>query len=119
MAMGALAATLLGINNLRDREGDARANKRTLAVRLGARGARALIAGWLALALAAPSLAVAFGALPAGCLAVWLTLPAMAWLWRAVSRAHGRAFNPLLMQVSLLQLALAMSLAVPLWFGRR
>ncbi|MEB2346831.1 MAG: 1,4-dihydroxy-2-naphthoate polyprenyltransferase [Deltaproteobacteria bacterium] len=38
--LGLLATAILAINNLRDREGDARAGKRTLAVRLGARRAR-------------------------------------------------------------------------------
>jgi 1,4-dihydroxy-2-naphthoate polyprenyltransferase len=40
---GFLAMTLLAVNNLRDREGDARVNKRTLAVRFGAGFARAEI----------------------------------------------------------------------------
>jgi 1,4-dihydroxy-2-naphthoate octaprenyltransferase len=40
---GCLAMTLLAVNNLRDRVGDARARKRTLAVRFGARFARAQI----------------------------------------------------------------------------
>lgn len=48
---GALAVALLAINNLRDRAGDARANKRTLAVRFGAAFARAEIV--LAVAVAA------------------------------------------------------------------
>lgn len=42
--IGLLATTLIAINNLRDREGDIRANKRTLAVRLGVKLARAEIA---------------------------------------------------------------------------
>lgn len=40
---GCLAMTLLAVNNLRDRVGDARVNKRTLAVRFGAGFARAEI----------------------------------------------------------------------------
>ena len=35
LAVGALSTVLLAVNNLRDREGDARSNKRTLVVRLG------------------------------------------------------------------------------------
>ncbi|MBL9119454.1 MAG: 1,4-dihydroxy-2-naphthoate polyprenyltransferase [Phycisphaerae bacterium] len=51
---GCLAMTLLAVNNLRDREGDARANKRTLAVRFGAGFARAEIVLSVAIAAAVP-----------------------------------------------------------------
>ncbi len=57
---GALARAILVVNNLRDRDGDARAGKRTLAVRLGRRGALVEYAILLALAYAVPAgLAVA------------------------------------------------------------
>jgi 1,4-dihydroxy-2-naphthoate octaprenyltransferase len=64
--IGLLAVTLIAINNLRDREGDAAVGKRTLAVRLGVRGAKLELAAvtlapflggigwwWLGLRLAA------------------------------------------------------------------
>lgn len=44
LAAGLLSTGLLAVNNLRDREGDARSRKRTLAVRFGDRFARAEIA---------------------------------------------------------------------------
>lgn len=52
---GCLAMTLLAVNNLRDREGDARAGKRTLAVRFGAGFAKAEIVGSVLAAAAVPA----------------------------------------------------------------
>ncbi len=52
---GALSSAVLVVNNLRDRETDARAGKRTLAVRLGVRASRVEYAGLLLLAAAAPA----------------------------------------------------------------
>jgi 1,4-dihydroxy-2-naphthoate octaprenyltransferase len=49
LQVGALAVVLIAINNLRDRETDAVVNKRTLAVRLGERGAKLEIAALLML----------------------------------------------------------------------
>ncbi len=40
LQIGSLATVLIAINNLRDREGDEKVHKRTLAVRLGPQGAR-------------------------------------------------------------------------------
>jgi 1,4-dihydroxy-2-naphthoate polyprenyltransferase len=58
--VGALVTAILVVNNLRDRETDARAGKRTLAVRLGVRGTRAEYVGLVAAALLAPLAGVAF-----------------------------------------------------------
>lgn len=63
-AMGFLACAILAINNLRDISTDARAGKRTLAVRLGRRGTRTLIAGFLFGALVIPVLAGGLGWVP-------------------------------------------------------
>jgi 1,4-dihydroxy-2-naphthoate octaprenyltransferase len=60
VAVGLLACALLLVNNIRDRVTDATAGKRTLAVRLGDRPARALYAGCVAGAFTAvAALAVA------------------------------------------------------------
>jgi len=53
--VGALATAVLVVNNLRDVDTDRRAGKRTLAVRLGRRGARIEYALLLALAYAVPA----------------------------------------------------------------
>jgi 1,4-dihydroxy-2-naphthoate polyprenyltransferase len=94
--VGALAAAILVVNNLRDRETDARAGKRTLAVRLGDRGTRleyvllltaayAVTAG-LYLLLEKPLLLLPLASLP---LAAWL----ISRLWR---EHDPRRLNPLL-----------------------
>jgi 1,4-dihydroxy-2-naphthoate octaprenyltransferase len=57
--VGALSTAILVVNNLRDIETDARAGKRTLAVRLGAGGSRIEYAGLLATAAAVPVAGVA------------------------------------------------------------
>ena len=53
LVVGLPACAVLLVNNIRDREGDAVAGKRTIAVRLGDRPARALYVGCLAGALVA------------------------------------------------------------------
>jgi 1,4-dihydroxy-2-naphthoate octaprenyltransferase len=86
--VGLLATAILVVNNLRDIETDARAGKRTLAVRLGRRGARL---EWLGLVGGAYLVALlpwlTGGATPLVALA-WLSLP-LAWrLWRIVGRVE-------------------------------
>jgi 1,4-dihydroxy-2-naphthoate octaprenyltransferase len=94
--VGALITAILVVNNLRDIETDARAGKRTLAVRLGRRGALAEYALLLAAAYAVPVGLVAAGRLSASALVPILSAPLAFALWRRVSRATGRALNPAL-----------------------
>ncbi|HKE18783.1 MAG TPA: 1,4-dihydroxy-2-naphthoate polyprenyltransferase [Kofleriaceae bacterium] len=102
--VGALATAILVVNNLRDRAGDAAAGKRTLAVRLGARGARLEYAGLLAAAYAAPiALAIARGAPLLA--APLVTLPWGVRLGRAIWRRDGAALNPCLPATARLLLA--------------
>jgi 1,4-dihydroxy-2-naphthoate polyprenyltransferase len=63
-ATGALACAILAINNLRDIETDASANKRTLAVRIGRGRTRVLVGVCFAAALIAPFIASAAGWVP-------------------------------------------------------
>ena len=66
--VGALATAIIVVNNLRDREQDARSGKRTLAVRLGRRGALAEYALLLVVAYVVPiALAVSGAALVDAC----------------------------------------------------
>jgi 1,4-dihydroxy-2-naphthoate octaprenyltransferase len=91
--VGAIATAVLVVNNVRDRDTDAKAGKRTLAVRLGRRAGVVEYAGLLAIAYAAPVVAlVAFGRSP-WILLPWASLPIAARLVRTVSSTTGKALN--------------------------
>src|ERR671938_917286 len=70
--VGLLAASILLVNNIRDLETDRRAGKRTLAVRLGPRRARALFAYAVLAAYVTAPLPWLLGSLSAWLLAPWL-----------------------------------------------
>jgi 1,4-dihydroxy-2-naphthoate polyprenyltransferase len=77
IGVGALSTALLVVNNLRDIETDARAGKRTLAVRLGRAGTRAEYVLLLAVAALVP---------PAGALVLgWPATVLVAWAVAALS----------------------------------
>lgn len=84
--MGAIASSVLLLNNIRDAETDRAAGKATLSVRLGRKWSRALVAALLAAAFATPVAVAAAGL--AGPL-VLLPLAALP-LGAAVLRASGR-----------------------------
>ena len=117
--VGALATAILVVNNLRDRAGDALAGKRTLAVRLGARGARLEYAALVAVAHAVPA-----------ALALWRREPLLAapivtapWAVRLVSsvwRRDGAALNPCLPATARLLLvhSLVWAIAIAVAGGR-
>lgn len=91
--VGLLSAVLISINNLRDRAEDETTGKRTLAVRLGPRGARLLV--WLEIKTAALlGLAwFAFGLplLGLATLPVWSLGTRIGWV--VLTRADGRELN--------------------------
>jgi len=74
-ALGSLSTALLVVNNLRDIDTDARAGKRTLAVRIGPEGTKAEYVALLLVALAAPAVGVTLLGWPAAALASLLALP--------------------------------------------
>lgn len=115
---GFLSTAILVVNNLRDRETDARAGKRTLAVRFGRSFA---VTEYAALVLL-PFLATAALALqlrsPWPLLAL-ARLPAALSLVRAVRASEGRALNPLLGATAKLLLTWSMLLALGLVLAAR
>jgi 1,4-dihydroxy-2-naphthoate octaprenyltransferase len=73
--LGALSTGILVVNNLRDIETDARANKRTLAVRLGPTGTKVEYLIMLAVAAAVPVLGVVRFGWPTAALAALACVP--------------------------------------------
>ena len=112
VSVGALATAVLVVNNLRDLAGDARAGKRTLAVRIGARATRWLYAALLASALLAPVVCSAAFARPA-LLATLLAAPWAFALARVVGAgASGAALNEVLARTAGLALVHALLCAL-------
>lgn len=109
--VGALATAILVVNNLRDRETDQVAGKRTLAVRFGRRAAIAEYALLVASAYAVPVALYASGRGGALVLLPLLSAPLAGWLVRRVATETGRALNPTLARTAQLLLLHGMLLA--------
>jgi 1,4-dihydroxy-2-naphthoate octaprenyltransferase len=91
--LGALATAILVVNNVRDFEGDARAGKRTLVVRLGRKGG---VGEYVLLLLAAYGTPIAM--LLTGSNGPWVCLPLLTVPWavrlfRSVARDRGTVLN--------------------------
>ncbi|HMJ15237.1 MAG TPA: 1,4-dihydroxy-2-naphthoate polyprenyltransferase [Polyangiaceae bacterium] len=91
--VGALATNILVVNNVRDRETDVRAGKRTLAVRFGRKAGIAQYAVLLGLSYLVPASLVLSGRLALTVLLPLLTLPAGILLLRNLMRDHGAPLN--------------------------
>lgn len=118
VAAGALSTAILVVNNVRDRETDREAGKRTLAVILGYRWSRVEFVGLLAVAYAVPVvfwLGLGYSPLV---LLVLLTAPLAVRLVQVIrTRTDGEALNPALERtgqlLALYALLFALGLAVP------
>jgi 1,4-dihydroxy-2-naphthoate octaprenyltransferase len=120
--VGAIATAVLVVNNVRDRDTDAKAGKRTLAVRFGRRAGVVEYALLLGAAYAAPLVALlAFGRSPL-ILLPWASLPIAVRLLRAVSTTTGKALNEHLVGTAKLLLVygvlFAAGLVLPLLLAR-
>jgi 1,4-dihydroxy-2-naphthoate polyprenyltransferase len=93
LPVGALATAILVVNNLRDHETDARAGKRTLAVRWGPRAVMLEYGLLLAFAYAVPLYLATSQARGRFVLLPLLTLPLARRLMRAITTETGRALN--------------------------
>lgn len=113
--IGALVTAILVVNNLRDRETDGRAGKRTLAVRLGDRGSRLEYTVLLAVAALVPAVGVGLGRWPAGALAALAVAPLAVRPLRSVWRFEDRrTLNATLAETSRLAGLYALLFAVGL-----
>lgn len=118
IAPGLLITAILVVNNLRDSETDARAGKRTLAVRLGSRGALAEYLLLIALPFFVPPLFLAAGVRGPLILLPLLSLPLAVPLVRTIAARHedGPAMNAALAGTARLSLAYCLLFAVGLAF---
>ena len=114
LPIGALATAILVVNNLRDIETDARANKRTLAVRLGDRPTRTYYFVLLAVAYAMPAVIWWRGLADAWVLLPWLSLPLAARLAARMRHEGGLALNGCLVRTARLEVVFGLLFALGL-----
>lgn len=93
---GLMAVCILIVNNVRDLEQDRRANKHTVAVRIGDRASRREYVLIQQLTLVLPFLFWSFGWLNAWSLLTILSWPFFWQLWRQIGERQGAALNPTL-----------------------
>jgi 1,4-dihydroxy-2-naphthoate octaprenyltransferase len=117
LPVGALASAILVVNNVRDRETDRAAGKRTLSVLLKASIARFEYPALLALAFATPVVLVVSGAVRWPALLPWLTAPLALAEARRVLTAEGLALNASLVGTARLHVMFGALFAIGILFA--
>jgi len=103
--VGLFASAILVVNNVRDLDTDRRANKRTLAVRLGRPATRNMYAAMLVLAFLVAPLPWLLGDLSPWLLLTWLAIPLAVRLIKIVrTRTDGPTLNGALAGTGMMQL---------------
>jgi 1,4-dihydroxy-2-naphthoate polyprenyltransferase len=117
LQIGLLATVLIAINNLRDAEQDRLVNKRTFAVRFGARVARIEIA----VLLIFPYFLNSYWYAQGFDLAFFLPLPSFFLAWKVIegifSEAPGPVYNKFLGQAAGVHLLFGILLSLGLWLS--
>lgn len=109
---GLLIAAILVVNNLRDRDTDQAAGKRTLAVMIGPRCTRIEYSLLVIIAYVFPLVMLASGASPPVILLPFLTLPLGAHCIRRIYQENGRTLNARLGATAMLSLWFSVLLSV-------
>jgi len=112
--IGALATAILVVNNLRDIETDARANKHTLAVRLGDRATRRYYLLLLVVAYLVPAWLWWSGQADAWVMLPWLSLPLALRLAARMRHDSGLALNGSLVRTARLEVVYGLLFALGL-----
>ena len=115
--VGLLAVAILMANNIRDIPTDAAAGKRTLAVRLGDRGARTAYRMVVLAALLVPFAGVLAGGLPPAALLAVVAAAIAVNPLRAIAYATGPELIGILQSTALLQLQFGLFLSLALWLS--
>jgi 1,4-dihydroxy-2-naphthoate octaprenyltransferase len=117
--IGLIAAAVLVVNNTRDIDTDRRANKRTLAVRLGRERSRRMYATMLLIAYPIALIPWVLGPLRAWLLLPFLTLPIAVGVIRIVTtHSDGPSLNRALAKTGQLQLVFCVLLSAALLLSR-
>ena len=116
VAVGLFATSLLVVNNLRDREGDAAAGKNTLAVRVGDQRTRLLYSGMLVVGFTIILVTAVASGRPALLIAFIGAAPAAVAIRAVLGGADGNDLIAVLEKTGLTQLATGLGLALGLLF---
>ncbi len=116
--VGLLATAILVVNNLRDIDTDRAAGKKTLAVRLGARGVQMEYTLLVVGAYACPLLMWLTGTSTVWVLLAWLSLPLTRPLFQLIWREKGRVLNQALAGTARLELVYGLLFSAGLIMGR-
>jgi 1,4-dihydroxy-2-naphthoate octaprenyltransferase len=117
--VGLLAASILIVNNVRDIESDRRADKRTLAVKLGRERTRLMFSATVLLAYPLALVTWVAGPLTAWLALSWLSLPlAIALIGIVRTKTDGPSLNGALARSGMLQLCFCVLLSIGLVLSR-